>query len=266
VEALALAPDGRTLYAAASTKSSVAAFLADSPAGAFTFLDVQKDGVGTIDGLSGASALAVSPDGVYLYVAGTKANAVTTFSTRCGDGRLDAGEQCDDGNSADGDGCSGGCRKECDTATDCDDGDRCTVDLCRGGECAMPECGLRGAICELGRAVPAMRTVPECLPLSRQLGGTIRAHLGLARQAVQLALHPPVKVGKSGKVKKPKKVSPKKVNAAVGKILSAVELKATKLQQRGRISDACLAAVQSSTEALRGEIGVSVLGKGLCAP
>jgi cysteine-rich repeat protein len=30
----------------------------------------------------------------------------------CGDGTLDPGEQCDDGNKTDGDGCSAGCQLE----------------------------------------------------------------------------------------------------------------------------------------------------------
>jgi len=30
----------------------------------------------------------------------------------CGNGTLDAGEQCDDGNTADGDGCSATCQLE----------------------------------------------------------------------------------------------------------------------------------------------------------
>lgn len=56
----------------------------------------------------------------------------------CGNGEVDASETCDDGNTMDGDGCSGGCQSEgciSDTpeypATDlCDDGSACTVDVC----------------------------------------------------------------------------------------------------------------------------------------
>lgn len=65
----------------------------------------------------------------------------------CGNGLLEAGEQCDDGNSADGDCCSSAC--ELGTAgSACDDGDLCTrSDLCdAGGTCV----GADPVVCEDG--------------------------------------------------------------------------------------------------------------------
>ena len=58
----------------------------------------------------------------------------------CGDGTVDTGEQCDDGNLADGDCCSSTCRFEA-LGTACDDGNFCTVnDVCNGlGTCAGPD-------------------------------------------------------------------------------------------------------------------------------
>jgi cysteine-rich repeat protein len=53
----------------------------------------------------------------------------------CGNGELDPGEECDDGNVAGGDGCDAHCRIECETASDCDDGIACTVDLCTPRGC-----------------------------------------------------------------------------------------------------------------------------------
>jgi cysteine-rich repeat protein len=41
----------------------------------------------------------------------------------CGDGIVDPGEECDDGNSNDGDGCSGNCTVESDSDSDSGDGD-----------------------------------------------------------------------------------------------------------------------------------------------
>src|SRR5215510_11433025 len=35
---------------------------------------------------------------------------------KCGDGKVDAGEECDDGNTASGDGCSPTCKREASTA------------------------------------------------------------------------------------------------------------------------------------------------------
>lgn len=66
--------------------------------------------------------------------------AVTTFPhaafAGCGDGIIDVGEDCDDGNVLDGDCCSAACRYE-DTGSACeDDGEFCTRDLCDGaGTC-----------------------------------------------------------------------------------------------------------------------------------
>ena len=41
------------------------------------------------------------------------AEACGTCEHRCGDGRVDDGEQCDDGNTVNGDGCSAFCETEC---------------------------------------------------------------------------------------------------------------------------------------------------------
>src|SRR5262249_26987874 len=52
---------------------------------------------------------------------------------RCGDGVIDLGEECDDGNTADGDCCSSRCR--IDTGS-CSDGNVCNgTETCQGGTC-----------------------------------------------------------------------------------------------------------------------------------
>ncbi|MBI5504547.1 MAG: hypothetical protein HY899_07080, partial [Deltaproteobacteria bacterium] len=52
---------------------------------------------------------------------------------RCGDGIVGSGEQCDDGNVADGDCCSASCQYE---VGSCNDGNLCTqTDTCQGGVC-----------------------------------------------------------------------------------------------------------------------------------
>ena len=56
----------------------------------------------------------------------------------CGDGKLDPGEDCDDGNTVDGDCCSANCTAEPDGGA-CDDGEACTTDHCASGACVgMP--------------------------------------------------------------------------------------------------------------------------------
>jgi cysteine-rich repeat protein len=56
----------------------------------------------------------------------------------CGNGTLDAGEGCDDGNNENGDCCSNGCAPE--TGNFCDDGDVCNgVDACSAEAACVPE-------------------------------------------------------------------------------------------------------------------------------
>jgi cysteine-rich repeat protein len=90
----------------------------------------------------------------YIMFGSSKAQAIATYQagTLCGNGTVDAGEQCDDGNSVNGDGCSASCRVEpCYTCTgepsvcapvpdgtSCDDGIFCNgSDTCSLGQCAV---------------------------------------------------------------------------------------------------------------------------------
>ena len=59
----------------------MAVFSRNSTTGALTFVEVQKDGVGGVDGLNGARSVTVSPDGSHLYAAGLLDHAVAVFST-----------------------------------------------------------------------------------------------------------------------------------------------------------------------------------------
>jgi cysteine-rich repeat protein len=67
----------------------------------------------------------------------------------CGDGHVDAGEECDDGNTDNGDGCSANCQIEeqpyCgdgikQSNEQCDDGNSNNLDSCRN-DCTLPHCG-----------------------------------------------------------------------------------------------------------------------------
>lgn len=79
-------------------------------------------------------------------------DAACRFPSICGDGIVDSGEECDDRNDTDGDGCSAACRVEpCARCTGapsvcvhepdglpCDDGLFCNgIDTCRAGECSV---------------------------------------------------------------------------------------------------------------------------------
>ncbi|HXJ33714.1 MAG TPA: PQQ-binding-like beta-propeller repeat protein [Candidatus Eisenbacteria bacterium] len=68
---------------------------------------------------------------------------VTTFAAddgaplACGDGTVDAGEMCDDGNFVGGDCCAADCKTAAAEGSACDDGSVCTLgDACHGGICA----------------------------------------------------------------------------------------------------------------------------------
>ena len=58
---------------------------------------------------------------------------------QCGNGVVELGEQCDDGNTAGGDCCSATCQYEGSGSACADDGDVCTSDVCDGaGSCTHP--------------------------------------------------------------------------------------------------------------------------------
>lgn len=87
-ESLALSPGGEHLYAAGLLDAAVAVFSRDTGTGVLTFVEVLRDGVSGVDGLAGASWVAVSPDGANVYVAGRFDDAVAVFSRDSGTGEL----------------------------------------------------------------------------------------------------------------------------------------------------------------------------------
>ncbi len=99
---------------------------------------------------------------------------VEEVAAGCGDGHVDTGEDCDDANEVNGDGCENDCTHSCELDSDCDDGDVCsgvetcdaassyacvpgsfevdgtlcdadglstTRDICLGGACGLSSCG-----------------------------------------------------------------------------------------------------------------------------
>ncbi len=88
VLALVVSPDGRNVYAVAPSSDAVAVFTRDIATGALTQLEVKKDGVGNVDGLAYPAAIVVSPDGQHVYVAGSRDDAVTSFSRDSATGAL----------------------------------------------------------------------------------------------------------------------------------------------------------------------------------
>src|SRR5438093_1442984 len=184
-KAVAVSPDGAHVYAAGSLENAVAVFGRDAATGKLTFIEVQREGQNGVLGLFGAKAVTVSLDGASVYAAGSADTAVAVFRVRrCGDGVLDPGEQCDDGNVQDGDCCSSTCRFEpattlcrpaaggCDVAEFCTGASgSCPADLlepstfeCRG---AMGSCDEAELCTGTDSACPADAFKPaavECRP------------------------------------------------------------------------------------------------------
>jgi cysteine-rich repeat protein len=133
VHALAVSPDAAHLYAVGDRDDTLVLFDRDASSGALTFAQMKKDGSGGVSGLLEASAVVLSPDGRGVYTAGFGADAVTVFLNQCGNGLVEAGEQCDDGNNATGDCCSPTCRFDAPSTPCATDHNLCTDDVCDGG-------------------------------------------------------------------------------------------------------------------------------------
>ncbi|HYC21145.1 MAG TPA: DUF4215 domain-containing protein [Candidatus Bathyarchaeia archaeon] len=145
-------------------------FVRDRAAGVTVRVSVASDGS---EGNAGAvSSPAISADGRFVVFASSSSNLVPNDTNgaqdifvhdrSCGNGVLDPGEQCDDGNLVDGDGCSSQCTLEAvcgngilEPGEECDDGN--TLD----GDCCSSKCKLEpaGSPCSDGNACT---TVDQC--------------------------------------------------------------------------------------------------------
>jgi 6-phosphogluconolactonase (cycloisomerase 2 family) len=85
---VALSSDGASVYATGNLDDAIAVFSRDASTGAITFVEVEKDGVSTVDGLADAEWISVSPDDAHVYVTGVGDNAVAVFSRDATTGAL----------------------------------------------------------------------------------------------------------------------------------------------------------------------------------
>lgn len=82
---------------------------------------------------------------------GSRCVASACRAPACGDGFVDAGEDCDDGNGTAGDGCEADCTLSCARDADCSDGDACSgTERCVAGACASGTPRPDGASCAGG--------------------------------------------------------------------------------------------------------------------
>ena len=77
---LTVSPDGRHVYVAGADDFALAVFARNARTGTLRFAGLEADGVGGVDGLAGASAVAVSPDGELVVVAGTAEDSLAVFA------------------------------------------------------------------------------------------------------------------------------------------------------------------------------------------
>lgn len=78
--AVALSPNGASLYVASREEDALVVFDRDAGTGALTFRQVVRDGVSGADGIDHASGVAVSPDGAHVYATGEHDDAVAAFA------------------------------------------------------------------------------------------------------------------------------------------------------------------------------------------
>ena len=85
-------PDGNNVYVASQSSDAITVFRLDPQSGGFRFVetivDGQTQGQNTIDGLDGAGSVAVSSDGLNVYVTGRNDDAVAVFRRDVNTGTL----------------------------------------------------------------------------------------------------------------------------------------------------------------------------------
>jgi 6-phosphogluconolactonase (cycloisomerase 2 family) len=86
--AVAVSPDGVSVYVTAFDDDAVSVFGRDAATGGLTFVEREKNDEGGASGLDGARAVAVAPDGAYVYVAGELSRAVAIFARDAATGAL----------------------------------------------------------------------------------------------------------------------------------------------------------------------------------
>ncbi|MBN1772693.1 MAG: hypothetical protein JXB32_15595 [Deltaproteobacteria bacterium] len=94
------------------------------------------------------------------------ADADVVVPPGCGNGRVESGEECDDGNPVPQDGCENDCTASCHGPAECDDGNPCTTDSCDAlgeGAAICSRAPADGAACDDGRF---------CTATDRCSGGT----------------------------------------------------------------------------------------------
>ena len=78
-----VSPDGSELWSVAAVDDALSLFKRNIEDGSLEFVDVRKDGIDAVDGLDGATSLAISPSGEYVFSAGKSDDALAVFLRNC---------------------------------------------------------------------------------------------------------------------------------------------------------------------------------------
>src|SRR6185295_8185543 len=154
VQDVVVSTDSERVYVVSETDDSLAVFARDTTTGLLTFLELFRTNTAGVEGLDAAHGVALSADGRNVYTVAVLDDACDVFGGGlCGNGTIDPGEDCDEGNALGGDCCSASCRSEGD-GTACNDGNFCTDgDVCVSGVCtpgAPRDCSAAGDQCNDG--------------------------------------------------------------------------------------------------------------------
>jgi 6-phosphogluconolactonase (cycloisomerase 2 family) len=103
VNATAVSPDGKHLYAVAEGDFSISLFRRNISTGELTFQDIWRDDIGDVEGLDGAKHLVISPDGKNVYIAAANDRTVTVFNRNATSGSLAFNQTFDLGAEGSGD-------------------------------------------------------------------------------------------------------------------------------------------------------------------
>ena len=87
-DSVVVSPDDRHVYVTGQFDHAVSAFARDAASGSLSFLEARFDDQDGVDGLDGASSLAISPDGEYVFVVGRSEDALAVFRRDAASGSL----------------------------------------------------------------------------------------------------------------------------------------------------------------------------------
>jgi hypothetical protein len=85
---VAVSPDGAHVFVASATDDALAVFSRDAASGLLEPFDVLREGGDGVTGLDGANQVAVSPDGLSVYVSSPVSEAIAVFSRDAATGAL----------------------------------------------------------------------------------------------------------------------------------------------------------------------------------